>query len=253
MDRLVRAVRDRDVALLHPDVDWPGVGARLRGRDAVASYWQLHLETIEPVGDGESVVHHLVRDLSGKTLVDRIAEPTYSLRDGLIAHLDLRPRRRPVVLVPYDPAWPTRFAELAAPIAGALGDVALAILHVGSTSVPGLLAKPIIDMDVVLRTRADLPEAIRRVEPLGYRHRGELGIRGRDAFRGPPGHNLYVCARDSPELDRHLRFRNHLRTNPDVAQAYGELKRRLAATFPNDVDAYCLAKTEFVESVLRRA
>src|SRR4051794_5664339 len=102
------------------------------------------------------------------------------------AEITLAPMVDPIVVVEYDPAWPDLFAALRTPVAAALDDVAVAIEHVGSTAVPGLAAKPIIDLDVAIRTEADLPAAIERLACLGYAYEGDLGISGRAAFAWPP-------------------------------------------------------------------
>ena len=153
----------------------------------------------------------------------------------------------------YDPQWPATFEQLRSRIAAALGPLALRVEHVGSTAVPQLAAKPIIDLDVVIGSRADLPAVIAALHPLGYRPQGDLGVAGREAFNnlsGAPPHHLYVCAADNCELARHLAFRDFLRTHPDTARAYGELKRSLASQFRNDRNAYTEAKTAFIEQVL---
>ena len=109
----------------------------------------------------------------------------------------------PVEIADYDPGWPAAFAALRDQITGVLGPLAQRIEHVGSTAVPGLPAKPIIDLDVVIATRAHLPEVITRLDALGYHHEGDLGITGREAFTSPaatPAHHLYVCSADSREL-----------------------------------------------------
>src|SRR5579864_8381123 len=161
----------------------------------------------------------------------------------------------PIVIEDYDPHWPEQFEVLRARIAPALGPLAAVIEHVGSTAIPGLAAKPIIDIDVLLRSAADLPEAITRLATLGYQHRGDLGVPGREAFRPLPNnvtHHLYVCVPECLEYARHIKFRNHLRMRPEDARAYEHLKRALAVEFRNDREAYNHAKTEFVERVLRR-
>jgi GrpB-like predicted nucleotidyltransferase (UPF0157 family) len=127
-----------------------------------------------------------------------------------------------VIIVDYDPHWPDLFKELRAPVVAELGDLAVGVEHVGSTAVPGLAAKPIIDMDVVVPSVADIPEAIRRLAVLGYVHRGDLGIAGREAFTSPAGkprHHLYVCSLGSEELRRHRSLRDYLLTHPDDARA----------------------------------
>ena len=137
-----------------------------------------------------------------------------------------------VLIVDYDPSWSTTFNQLRAQVAARLGLLAVAIEHVGSTAVPGLAAKPIIDLDVVIADRTDLSAVIKRLRPLGYHHEGDLGVPGREAFTTPAGappHHLYVCAVGTPALNRHLAFRDTLRANAELAQAYGDLKRDLAA------------------------
>jgi GrpB-like predicted nucleotidyltransferase (UPF0157 family) len=161
----------------------------------------------------------------------------------------------PVIVEDYDPRWPQLFEILRSRISAALGSLAAAVEHVGSTAVPGLAAKPIIDIDALLRSQTDLQRAIERLATLGYEPQGDLGIPGREAFRVPTSefpHHLYVCSPDSREYDRHITLRNHLRSNPEDAQAYGLLKRSLANRYGNDRDGYSRAKTDFIEAILRR-
>lgn len=161
-----------------------------------------------------------------------------------------------ITIEEYAPLWPQHFEMLRAPIAGALGPIAAAIEHVGSTAVPGLAAKPVIDIDVLLRSPADLPEAITRLAALGYAHQGDLGVPGREAFRPPPEsipHHLYVCPPSSEQFRRHLAFRDFLRAHGEEAAAYALLKRQLAAQFKTDREAYSQGKSAFVEAALRRA
>ena len=159
-----------------------------------------------------------------------------------------------VVIVDYDPEWPARFEALRARIWPRVRDVARAIEHVGSTSVPGLAAKPTIDLTVVADSAADVPAAIQRLATLGYVHRGDLGIPGREAFFAPeelPRHHLYVCPPDNLGLENHLRVRDTLRAHPALAAEYGELKKQLAERFPNDVDRYTEGKSSFLGRILR--
>ncbi|HEX5013145.1 MAG TPA: GrpB family protein [Candidatus Limnocylindrales bacterium] len=158
-----------------------------------------------------------------------------------------------IEVVDYDPAWPARFEAIRARIAPALGTLAIAIEHVGSTSVPGLAAKPVIDIDVVVADEASVSAAIDGLARLGYEHLGDLGVRDREAFRRPPGterHNLYVCRAGGEGLRNHLALRDHLRSHPEAVQAYGALKRRLA-TEVADIDEYVIAKTDLIVSFLR--
>jgi GrpB-like predicted nucleotidyltransferase (UPF0157 family) len=120
--------------------------------------------------------------------------------------------------------------------------------------VPGLAAKPIIDLDVVLVAPMDVPEAIRGLAGLGYVHEGDLGIPGREAFHWPSGearHHLYLVLEGAAELRRHLAFRDALRADPALRDAYAALKRSLAAQYPHDRNAYTVGKSAFVEAVLK--
>ena len=141
----------------------------------------------------------------------------------------------------------------------ALGPLAERIEHVGSTSVPGLWAKPIIDLDIVVSTMSDFESVRRCLDEQGYDYLGDQGVPGRDAFalrdREPttPEHHLYVCRADSIELQKHLAFRDYLRTHPERTGMYCALKRNLAVKFRNDRAAYTDAKGEFIASVLREA
>jgi GrpB-like predicted nucleotidyltransferase (UPF0157 family) len=161
-----------------------------------------------------------------------------------------------VIVVAYDPSWPALFERIRASVWPAVHDLATGIEHVGSTSVPGLAAKPIVDLDIVVRSAGHVPTAIASLAALGYQHLGDLGIAGREAFRPPPGspeHHLYVCRPDSAALANHLAFRDQLRRRPELAQAYGALKTSLARQFAHDRDAYGAAKTAFIVDVLRQA
>jgi GrpB-like predicted nucleotidyltransferase (UPF0157 family) len=160
---------------------------------------------------------------------------------------------RRIVVVDYNPAWPATFDDLRARVWPVVGDFALAIEHLGSTSVPGLAAKPIIDMTVVVSSADDIPRAIERLAPLGYVHRGDLGIESREAFRSPgelPAHHLYVCPAGTLGLLNPLAVRDYLRVHPDVARAYGDLKKSLALDFPNDIDSYVDGKTDLILGIL---
>ena len=162
----------------------------------------------------------------------------------------------PVIIQEYDKSWPRQFETLRSRIAIALSEMAAAIEHVGSTAVPGLAAKPIIDLDVLLFSAGDLPSVIARLASLGYEHRGDLGIAGREAFRAPLNdfrHHLYVCLPAGKEYRRHIAFRDYLRTHPREARAYASLKRDLARQFRDDREAYNQAKSRFVTEILQRS
>jgi GrpB-like predicted nucleotidyltransferase (UPF0157 family) len=159
----------------------------------------------------------------------------------------------PIVIVDYSPDWPLEFERLRDRAAAAVGDIAIAIEHVGSTAVPGLAAKPVIDLVVVVEA-ADLQHAIDRLTAIGYIHQGNLGVEGREAFgvpEGEPRHHLYVSPTDSEELRAQVAFRDRLRADPALAIEYEALKRELARRFRDDRVGYTDAKTAFVTAASR--
>jgi len=161
-----------------------------------------------------------------------------------------------IKVVEYYPAWVQLFEKLRDFVFPVLSDLVVTIEHVGSTSVPGLSAKPIVDMDVVVSTLDDVHIAIQRLTTLGYVHEGDLGATGREAFIPPdavPWHHLYVCATDNDEFKRHILFRDYLRSHPEDAKLYGDLKLELAQRFRNDRTAYSNSKSDFVKEILKRA
>ena len=162
-----------------------------------------------------------------------------------------------VIVQSYDESWKTDFIAIRDELDAALKDLALRIEHVGSTSVEGLSAKPIIDIDVVIRDRTVLPEVISALGRIGYTHEGDLGIPGREAFKYEgkdhlKKHHLYVCAQDSEELKRHLAFRDYLRNHPEAASEYGRIKEEGAALYPYDIDRYIEHKSPFIENVYKQ-
>jgi GrpB-like predicted nucleotidyltransferase (UPF0157 family) len=184
-------------------------------------------------------------DLTPAETVDAILAETESVASS---------SRSPIVVVDYDASWPALFERIAAPVREAVADVGAEIEHVGSTAVPGLAAKPVVDVDVVVRAPEDVLPAIERLRGLGYVWQGDEGVRGREALLRPPGkppHHLYVVVAGSrPHLD-HVDFRDRMRRRPGDTEAYAALKRSLAAIHRDDRLAYGEAKSEFVTGVLR--
>lgn len=157
-----------------------------------------------------------------------------------------------IEVVDWSPEWAHQFEDVAAVLREALRDVASAeVEHVGSTSVPGLAAKPILDVDVVVDP-VDVPAAVRALESVGYEHRGDLGVTGREAFRapGPPRRNVYVCAAGTPNVRNHLAVRDVLRRRDDLREAYADVKRALAADPTMDIDTYLAGKSAVLQQVL---
>jgi GrpB-like predicted nucleotidyltransferase (UPF0157 family) len=154
----------------------------------------------------------------------------------------------------YDPEWSRTFDQIRAVVWPAVAHASMALEHVGSTSVPGLRAKPVIDACIVVASPRDIPHVVKALATIGYVHRGELGVPDRAAFRQPaslPKHHLYASHRDSLSLKNQLGLRDYLRAHPDTAIEYGKLKATLARRFPDDIDAYIAGKTEFILGVLR--
>ncbi len=160
---------------------------------------------------------------------------------------------RVIEVVPYDPAWPARFEAEAAAIRAALGDTLIGIEHIGSTSVPGLAAKPIIDMIPLVRDVSELDRKIGAMAAIGYTPRGEFGLPGRRYFRKGSAYARVVHAHayqiDNPEAERHLAFRDFLRTHPEAVAAYAALKRELAQRHPDDIVAYMDGKDGLIKQL----
>jgi GrpB-like predicted nucleotidyltransferase (UPF0157 family) len=163
-------------------------------------------------------------------------------------------KTRKVIVLPYDEAWKTAFESIKSEIESALGELILGIEHVGSTSVEGMSAKPCIDLDVIIKDDSMLDAVIERLAEIGYIHEGDLGIKGREAFKYTDkphlmSHHLYVCTENSDELRRHIVFRDFLRNNPDVAKRYSAIKETAAKLYPNDIDKYIEYKTPCIKEL----
>jgi putative glutamine amidotransferase len=168
-------------------------------------------------------------------------------------------RSREYGLVDYDAAWPASFEEEAEGIRNGLGDVAVRIEHVGSTSVPGLEAKPVIDIQVSVRSLIPRSDVVDPLVAIGYRHsidpietEHEFLSKGYDDG-APHRVHIHVCETGSAWERRHLAFRDELRRDPKAAAEYAALKRRLAAEHPRDIQSYVDGKTGFVGSIEARA
>ncbi len=169
-----------------------------------------------------------------------------------------------VIVEPYNPKWAHAFNELKEAYLNHL-DADLRIEHVGSTSVPGLSAKPIIDIDIVVKHKGDALNLVGKLEELGYIHEGNLGVEGRDAFKRSIkeaplmyehhskwfAHHLYVCLEDSLAFKNHMALKAYLMAHADAVKEYSELKIALSHKFPYDVDKYCEEKTPFITRVLK--
>jgi GrpB-like predicted nucleotidyltransferase (UPF0157 family) len=172
-----------------------------------------------------------------------------------------------MILSVHNSAWAAEFESLRSVYARALGSLILRIEHVGSTAVPDLLAKPILDIDVVMPSYDVFPQIVARLKRLGYTHNGDQGIKEREVFKplndgapflSPPrtwmAHHLYVCPADGLELRRHLAFRDALRAHDNFRQEYERRKLEIAERSAGDRKVYAQIKEtecrEFVERVL---
>jgi GrpB-like predicted nucleotidyltransferase (UPF0157 family) len=229
-----------------------------RDRTVVRSISHFQVDTGLPIFPPEVVLLYKSQSPSESDLADfrqawprLTSEPRQWLAEAMVK---VRPQTVNIVeVVDYDEQWPTDFSRVEKELSAVLDGLPIAIEHVGSTSVRGLAAKPIIDVDVVIRSYAAFSEVRDRLERFGYIHRGALGVEGREAFRRVidlPKHHLYVCEQASRPLVEHLIFRDHLRNNPEVAAAYASLKKALAQRFRTDRDQYTEAKTHFIRSIL---
>ena len=162
-----------------------------------------------------------------------------------------------IEIVEYNPGWPPLFDREAAAIREACGPRVVEVHHVGSTAVPGLAAKPILDMMPVAAGPAEALEAVSGMTSLGYRCLGENGIPGRLYFEkdvdGRDVAHVHMFPAGHPAIRTHLAFRDYLRTHPAAARDYERLKRTLAAKHRNDRDAYTDAKAAFIEGIVAAA
>ena len=165
---------------------------------------------------------------------------------------------RKIEVVPHNPRWAAMFQTEADQLATVFGSAALAIEHIGSSAIPGIKAKPIIDILVVVEDIERVDNFNEQMMTLGYEPRGEFGIPGRRYFS--TGHSdadrprhVHVFQSGNPQVARHIDFRDYLRAHPDDAQAYSRLKETLAKKFPNDAESYTNGKSDFIREIDRKA
>ena len=165
-------------------------------------------------------------------------------------------RTKNVVVEKWNPKWKDEFERIVDSLGKDVIYNSIKIEHVGSTSVEGLSAKPIIDLDIVIEN--DKFEIIKRLlNDKGYEHEGDLGIEGREAFSYSGKeelmtHHLYVCPKDSKELFKHITFRDFLKNNPTLASEYSKVKEQAAVLYPDDIDKYMEFKSEIIEKIYKR-
>ena len=160
-----------------------------------------------------------------------------------------------IYIAPYDPQWPAEYAAEEARIVGACRGLPIRLEHIGSTAVPGLDAKPIIDILAGCPPRANRAEYVAALRQLGYEHKGAFGIPGRNYFRrgSPRSHQVHMVSWSSGFWRDQLAFRDALREDTALRQEYATLKRDLARVHSDDVERYANAKGPFIRAVVRRA
>ncbi|WP_205665661.1 GrpB family protein [Anoxybacter fermentans] len=166
-------------------------------------------------------------------------------------------KRGIVKLHPYTNEWKRLYEEEKNLLWSSIGNYVVDIQHIGSTSIPGIEAKPIIDIMVGVRNLEDGEKCVEFLEKLGYEYKGEHGIPGRLFFAKGDStmrtHHLHMVEWNSDFWRNHLLFRNYLRKHEDVAEEYLKLKRELAEKFAKDRDAYTAGKADFIQRVLKKA
>ncbi len=164
---------------------------------------------------------------------------------------------RKVEVVLHNPNWHRAFQDESAQIAAALGGI-ITIEHIGSTAIPTIYAKPIIDILVSVADIAKVDDRNASMQALGYEVMGEYGIAGRRYFRkdnelGIRTHHVHVFALGSAHINRHLAFRDYMRVHPIEAQQYSNLKQQLAKQYPDDIEGYIDGKDEFIKAIDQKA
>jgi len=164
---------------------------------------------------------------------------------------------RKTEVVPYDPDWPNLFKIEADRIAAVLGQEVVAIHHIGSTAIPNISAKPIIDMLVEVQDIEKTDDFNGEMTEQGYRPQGAFGIPGRRFFiKGGDAtrtHHIHIFQTGHPRIEQHLNFRDYMIAHPEEARAYGRLKKELAQRFSEDIEGYMAGKDEFIKETDRRA
>ncbi|WBV72346.1 GrpB family protein [Legionella pneumophila] len=168
--------------------------------------------------------------------------------------MSVKQEQRLIEVVPYDSNWSIQFLQEAERIKKALSSNCIEIHHIGSTSVPDLAAKPVIDMIPVVLDITKVESANDSMRALGYETKGEYGIPFRRYFQkggNQRTHQAHVFELGNPEIERHLKFRDWMRTHPEDRDAYARLKQDLARQHPNDITAYCLGKRTLLPQLIK--
>jgi len=160
---------------------------------------------------------------------------------------------RKVEVVPHDDLWAAKFDLEEDRLRNLLGDLIVNVHHIGSTAIPGIVAKPIVDILVEVKNLDNVNQFNPGMKQLGYIAKGEFGIAGRRFFiKGTEldrTHHVHIYEVGDVEVARHINFRDYLMLHPNVAVEYSHLKEKLAEKYPNDIDAYMHEKNKFIENI----
>ena len=269
-DSIGRPLPGRTTIVLTRDPSWSAEGvlvadslpaalalaADLPGDVFVAGGAQVYAEAL-PLAD-EQVISEVDAEPAGDAFYPAFdpgvwREVSREPHEGFTVVRRERVTPRPIEVVAWSASWSVLFAGLADDLRAALADIPGArVEHVGSTSVPGLAAKPVLDVDIVV-DRAHVAAAVAALAAVGYVHRGDLGVTGRQAFLAPdtaPRRHVYICESGTLNLRNHLAVRDVLRRRPDLRHEYAAVKLALAADPAMDIDAYLAGKTAVLQKVL---
>lgn len=167
---------------------------------------------------------------------------------------------RTIEVVPYNPKWREEFKKAKEFYEKLLKDLDIQVEHVGSTAIEGLYAKPILDIDIIVKDEKTKEKVISKLESSGYKHLGTMGVDDRHAFSYNDdhpkitwmAHHLYVCMAGSINLENHLLLKSYLKNNKEAVEKYSQLKLELAKKFPHDIDGYIDGKTDLINSFLEK-
>ena len=165
-------------------------------------------------------------------------------------------KTKKVIVLPYDNNWKNDYNNIKKELEAVLKDLIIGIEHVGSTSVEGLSSKPCIDIDIIIKDYTVFNIVVEKLKIIGYIHKGDLGIKDREAFTYEnkshlKKHHLYVCPQYSVELHRHITFRNYLRNNKEAVLKYSLIKEQAAKVYPNDIDKYMEYKSNCIKELYK--
>ncbi|WP_425448907.1 GrpB family protein [Dethiothermospora halolimnae] len=164
--------------------------------------------------------------------------------------------RRIIEVVPYDNTWKEKYNEEAEKIEKILGDKIINIYHIGSTAIPNMMAKPVIDIMVEVKNIEEIDNYDSGFNNIGYEAMGEHGIKNRRFYRKGKynrTHHIHIFEKGNEEINKHLNFRDYMKAHPKLAKEYGELKSKLAREFKYDSEGYCNGKDSFIKEIDKKA